>query len=58
MESKQYAIIKFLHFRKIKAVENDKKLTLYFGETVYTLASVHDWLHKLIIGRVLIGDEP
>jgi hypothetical protein len=58
MEPEQHAIIKFLHFKKMKAAEIHSKLTLCFDDDAYTLVSVHYWVHEFKIGRISIWDDP
>jgi hypothetical protein len=58
MELKQSAIIKFLHFKKMKSPEIHSKFALCFDDDAYTLASVHHWVHDFKISRVSIGDDP
>jgi hypothetical protein len=58
MEFEQCAIIKFFHFKKMKAVEIHSELVLRFGDDAYTLASMYHWIHEFKIGRVSIGDDP
>jgi hypothetical protein len=58
MELEQCAIIKFFHFKKMKAAKIRNELALCFSSDAYTLASVYHWVHEFKIGRVSIGDDP
>jgi hypothetical protein len=58
MELEQCTIIKFFHFKKMKAAELHNGFALSFGDDAYTLASVHRWVHEFKIGQVSIEDDP
>jgi hypothetical protein len=58
MKLEQSAIIKFLHFKKVKAVEIHRELALRFGNDAYTPPSVPDWVHEFKTDRASVEDQP
>jgi hypothetical protein len=51
MEVEPGVIITFLRFKGMKWRDIEHKLTLAFGEEVYTLASFRCWIHGLKTGQ-------
>jgi hypothetical protein len=56
MKLEQYAINKFLHFRKMNAAEIHGELALYSSDGVSIVVSVHHRVHEFEIDRVSIRD--